>query len=446
MLTGVLPFTHGVLDNGHDLPAATGEAGFAGQFSNGGYRTGFIGKGHFASYNPFEPTNSPECIQNSGSYDARWQGPYMGFEHVELMVVAHALKNTPDAPLGQHYERFLQQGGNLSRLKELYLRALPPQSSAWNTWNSALPPAWHHSSWVADRAIAFLQAQAEQPFCLWASFPDPHFPFDCPEPWSRLHDPEAVDLPPHRERDFERRPWWHGKLFDPDNTGRGMVGRNIPVLTEPALRAVIANYYGMISQIDHQVGRMLIALTESGLLDNTLVIFTSDHGDWLGDHGLLLKGPIHYEGLLRVGMILRGAGIPAGKVVDDPVSTLDLAPTLLAAAGLSPARVQHGRSLLELLPEQGANRDFALNEWFLDRFRMGDVEARLRTVRTKTHKLTLEEISGSGELYDLAQDPHEMDNRFNDPGLKTIQTEMLDMIRSRPDDELSTFPPRVGVA
>ena len=98
----------------------------------------------------------------------------------------------------------------------------------------------------------------------------------------------------------------------------------IPPQTDRQLRDLIANYYGMISLIDHNVGRILIALQELGLADDTLVVYPTDHGDWLGDHGLILKGPMMYEGLLRVGLLARGPGVPAGKVVADPVSTLDV--------------------------------------------------------------------------------------------------------------------------
>jgi len=90
---------------------------------------------------------------------------------------------------------------------------------------------------------------------------------------------------------------------------------------------------------------VLIALEEAGLAENTIVIYISDHGDWLGDHGLILKGPMHYEGLLQVPMIVRGPGIPEGKTVDEPVSTLDLGPTFCDYAGTEPLLDQHGESL-----------------------------------------------------------------------------------------------------
>jgi arylsulfatase A-like enzyme len=162
------------------------------------------------------------------------------------------------------------------------------------------------------------------------------------------------------------------------------------------------------------------------------VIFTADHGEWLGDHGLLLKGPMFYEGLLRVGCIVNGPGVPAGKIIDDPVSTLDLAATFYDYAGVTAPMELNSQSLRGLVETDEA-RDFAFSEWDLRPSRTG-LELNLRTARTKEAKLTFEEISGEGELYNLANDPHEMDNLFNDPGYRSLQKELLDMINSRPDD------------
>ena len=210
------------------------------------------------------------------------------------------------------------------------------------------------------------------------------------------------------------------------------------------MRALIANYYGMISLIDHQVGRIRIALRDLGLEDNTLIVYSTDHGDWLGDHGLLLKGPMAYEGLLRVGLLFEGPGVPRGKVVADPVSTLDLPQTFCDYAGTSLAGKVHSRSLKSLIETDTAHRDFALSEWDLRASRCG-VDLALRTVRTKAHKLTLEKNSGAGELYDLVEDPHEMDNRFGDPAYAKLQRELSDMIASRPDDACAPLP-QVGMA
>jgi arylsulfatase A-like enzyme len=200
----------------------------------------------------------------------------------------------------------------------------------------------------------------------------------------------------------------------------------------------------MISLIDHNVGRIMAELHRLGIADNTIVIYASDHGDWLGDHGLLLKGPIPYEGLIRVPLIIQGPGVPAGKRVEEPVSTLDVPSTLLDYAGAAPLHDMHSQSLRPLI-EGDATREFAFCEWDLNASRCG-VELRLRTARTKTHKLTIEEVSGAGELYDLVDDPHEMNNRFNDPALANVQSQLMDMIASRPDDARNPPLEPVGMA
>src|SRR5947207_14923434 len=199
----------------------------------------------------------------------------------------------------------------------------------------------------------------------------------------------------------------------------------------------------MISLIDHTVGRTLVALCQFGLADNTLVVYSTDHGDWLGDHGLILKGPMAYEGLLRVGLLMRGPGIPKGKVVTEAVSTIDLPATFADYAGVALADARHSTSLKPLI-DKDASRDFAFSEWDLRASRCG-VDLWLKTVRTATHKLTLETNSGAGELYDLANDPQEMDNRFGDPGVAAVQRQLMDMIASRPNDKIDPLP-QIGMA
>ena len=448
ILTGLLPRTHGVADNGIDLDEEVGKAGFAGSFARAGWKTGFIGKAHFSTVFTFAPTGRPECRMSSKDFPPDWTGPYMGFEFVDMIISGHNMFLPQEPPGGLHYERWYHQGGRGKRLNELYQTRLPPDVGAAQTWHSALPPAFHNSTWVGDRTIAFLEANRDQPFVCWASFPDPHHPFDAPEPWSRMHHPDEIDLPAHRERDLERRPWWHRaslegapKLADERLLHHRTKESRVPQQTDEQLRHMIANYYGMISLIDHNVGRILLALERLGLADDTLVVYSTDHGDWLGDHGLILKGPMMYEGLLRVGCLVRGPGVPAGKVVADPVSTLDLPATFLDYAGVAPLRALHSRSLRPLIAGD-AGRDFAFQEWELGESRCG-VALALRTARTRTHKLTLELGTGAGELYDLAADPDEMDNRFGDPGVAAVQRELTDMIRSRPAD--ARDPPAVPV-
>jgi arylsulfatase A-like enzyme len=451
ILTGLLPRTHGVCDNGIDLDPAVGERGFAAALAEAGFATGFIGKAHFATMHTFAPTGTPECRYSMDRYGADWFGPYMGFQHVELVTEGHNYWLPMKPPFGQHYSRWYYADGRGEERNAQYLTRLGPQTDAAQTWHSALPTAWHNSTWVGDRTIEFLRANRDRPFCLWASFPDPHHPFDAPDPWSRMHQPEEVDLPPHRTLDFDRRPWWHEAsmkskpVIQEDLRKVREEYSRIDGQSDAQLRQIIANYFGMISLIDHNVGRILIQLQQLGLAGNTIVLFTTDHGDWLGDHGLILKGPMMYEGLLRVGCILRGPGVPAGKVVADPVSTLDVPATLLDYAGVSPLLDWHSRSLRPLVESETATRDFAYHEWDLSASRCG-VELKLRTVRTRRFKLTIEESSGAGELYDLVDDPWEMANRFDDPGLAGARRELTGMIASRPPDARVERLAAVGMA
>jgi arylsulfatase A-like enzyme len=187
-------------------------------------------------------------------------------------------------------------------------------------------------------------------------------------------------------------------------------------------------------------------LQDEGLAENTLVVFTSDHGEWLGDHGLMLKGPMFYEGLLRVGLIVRGPGVGLGQRIDQPVSTLDLAATFGDYAGTPVASAKHSQSLRPLLEDRAVpQREHAFSEWRLGPSRCG-VSLDLRAVRTQTAKFTLEFGSGEGELYDLSNDPYEMNNLFNHSAHKGLQDEMTQRLFSRPDDVLANMPEPVGPA
>jgi arylsulfatase A-like enzyme len=444
LVTGVLPRTHGVCDNGIDLDPAWAEQGFAATLARAGYDTALIGKAHFATSHTFAPTGTPECRRSMDRYGPDWCGPYMGFQHVELCVEGHNNFLPMAPPFGQNYEAWFHGDGRGEWKNRLHGEHVgPPERRAPHTWNN--------STWIADRSIAFLNRQRDRPFCLWASIPDPHTPFDCPLPWSLLHSLDEVDLPPHWTRDLDRRPWWHRatlegvpNLADPKLRAIRTNNSRAPELTEAQLRAIIANYYGMIALADHSVGRILAELHRLGEAENTLVVFTADHGEWLGDHGLLLKGPMPYEGLLRVPCIMRGPGIAAGGRVGAPVSTLDLPATFLDAAGVERPEHWHSRTLLPVLRGE-EDRDFAYCEWDLSDSRCG-VGLNLRTVRTRTDKLTLEEISGAAEMYDLEADPNEMNNVADDPRYAARRRELEAMIASRPDDARKDRLPAMGVA
>ncbi len=463
-MTGMLPYTHGVIDNGIDLPEKTGAMGFAAQLAVAGYKTALLGKAHLASKATFEPTGSPECQFSSANYDLDWFGPYMGFDHVELMVMGHFQRRLApnhhfllpfDPPHGQHFERWFHSRGNKGEARLRWKESSDGNGLlAAQTWNSSLPPAWHTSNWVADRSINFLESpeRGDAPFCLWASFPDPHHPFDCPLPWNKLYDHREVDIPEHRFRDLESRPWWHQKLYGNDReinpneyTDKKLgTAARMSAQTDEQLRYMTANYYGMISLLDHNIGRIIASLEELNLTENTIIIFTTDHGELLGDHGLILKGPTLYEGLTRVGLIVSGPNIAVNKIITEPVSTLDLAATFYDYGNVETPPGVQSQSLRNLLEGKHETRDVSYNEWRTgsDRYK---ITLDLRLVRTKRYKAIFELGSGSGEIYDLHNDPFEMVNLFNDAGYKKIQSELRGMMLQRPGETLARDLPRVAV-
>ncbi len=449
ILTGLLPLSHGVYDNHVNLDPTIGEQGWAGTLAGNGYHSAFIGKGHFGDHPKCTPYGAPESRTESANFPEDWAGPYMGFEHVEMMILGHWHDLLPceKPPRGQHFERWFWGHSEDGEAWKLWAEEIGPEQDGAQTWFSKLPAAWHSTTWVTERTMDFLDHQdGTRPFCLWTSYPDPHHPFDCPEPWSRLHHEDDVDIAKHHKRDLDQRPWWHRASLenepqakhDRERTLRKEYSR-IPPQTDRQLAQMTANYYGEIAFIDDGVGRILRKLEDTGLADNTIVIFTADHGDLLGDHGLYLKGPTPYEGLLRLGFIAQGPGIGKNRVVDEPVSSLDLAASFYDWADIErPAEIQ-SRTLRTMLEGGPETRDVAYCEWNQQPSRTG-VELNLRTVRTKTAKLTLELISGAGELYDLSDDPDEMINRFDDPGKKALQSELKDMISERPGPVVEQLP------
>ena len=211
-------------------------------------------------------------------------------------------------------------------------------------------------------------------------------------------------------------------------------------LTRHELASMTAGYYGMVSQLDHAIGRILRAVDERGKSDTTLVIVTTDHGELLGDHQMVFKGPLHYEGLLRLPMIVRGPGVHAGAVVDDPVGTIDLAPTAMVAAGLPVSEHMEGRALFDDGTGSRA-REYVLTENDHQMvFRLS-----LRTITTDRYKLTwYRELDDVGELYDLYDDPGELVNRWSDPAFAALRSELLSELRDKMNSEVVSGP-MVGV-
>ncbi|EAR51139.1 probable sulfatase [Oceanicola granulosus HTCC2516] len=448
IITGQYPSHHGAWTIGVDLDE---DRPFLGDWLAGaGYRTGLVGKAHFTSL--AAPSLESQPTLRDLDFWGGFNGPWYGFQHIEL-----ARNHADESHVGQHYARWLEDKG-LADWRE-YFQPLPGETAAhapeehacghyWaregRSW--ALPDELHYTRWTGERSAAFIEA-GEGPFFLWASFHDPHPPYTVPEPWASMYDPADMEPgrlvpgehdanPPHFAATQQEAPdfaSWHRP-----HEAHGCESHLYP---EEELKKDLAVYYGMISFIDAEVGRLLDLLEARGELDDTLIVFTTDHGHFLGQHGLVAKGPFHYEDLIRIPFIVAWPGeVPAGAVSDALQSLVDLAPSFLEAAGAEvPGSVQ-GRSQLATWRGGAAVRSHAICE-----NRHNPVMPHLATYVERDAKITVYREGEMGELFDLAADPGELRNLWDAPEAAGLKARMLQgFVQARLAAEPTPAPRRAG--
>ena len=197
-----------------------------------------------------------------------------------------------------------------------------------------------------------------------------------------------------------------------------------------AAREAMALTYGMITMIDDQIGRLLAGLEEMGLADNTVVIFTSDHGDYMGDHGLMLKGPLHLHGMINVPFIWRDPSLDSASVTGNLGQTTDISATVLNRAGVKPYFGIQGKSLMgDITGEAPLDRKALLIEDDRQRINLGYTRFQsLRTLVNERYRLTVGHPDAPDELYDIQEDPHEVKNLWDDEGAQEIKADLMEQL------------------
>ena len=424
IITGRYPSQHGAWSLGTSLPASETTVGEL--FQSAGYATGLIGKAHFQPLVSTPDFPSIEAYPTLHDLDfwRGFRGPYYGFEHVELLR-----NHTSEAHAGQHYALWLEQRG-CDNWRDYF----QPPTGSWDPARQhrwTIPEELHYNTWIAERTNAFMSSHVERgrPFFVWASFPDPHPPYLVPDPWDTMYDPASVDVPSVTPGEHDRNPRHFALTQQPDpdfsawaESGQPIQGFSSHLRTDDERRRLVATYYAMVSLTDKYIGRILDRLDELDEADTTLVIFTSDHGHFYGQHGLQAKGPFHYEDLIRVPFIIRHPKrVPASRVSSAIQSHVDIAPTVLDMAGLDIPRRMTGVSQRPVW--EGAVdrvRDHAICE-----FHHEPTTLNLRTYVDDRYKLTVYQGRQEGELFDLAADPQERSNLWDDPGYAGRKSELL---------------------
>ena len=419
LLTGRYPRTHGVITNG--VPLSDDEITVGECLAGAGYATAAVGKTHLTPHSLGEfPPGSGKVY--AGPETREWHSsgkdyplPYCGFQHM-MTHQGHPGDGT------HHYKELIAIDPTLPELWERE-NALEPPTGAPSSWKSAMPEEHSSSVWIADKTIAFIDQFTGdgKPFFIQTGFPDPHFPY-CPvAPWAGMYDPADVPLPNRSPEEVALKSEHYRRRLERFEKSLGYHPTEIP---EAYVREIIAHTYGMVSQIDHNVGRIVKHLEDRGLADNTVIVFLTDHGEHLGDHHLIYKAVVYGE-LYHLPMIWWAPGrLADGRRISELVSFIDFMPTILDLAGVAEPRGIQGRSIRPALVAQAfEGRDAVLVE-------DDDEDNRqfCRTIRTARYQMTYHLPGREGELYDMHEDPKQLVNRYNDAAYHNVKAELFEIM------------------
>jgi arylsulfatase A-like enzyme len=369
LMTGLLPHNHGMVDVTHAVPAYRARFDatlpvWPRQLQNAGYETAYFGKWH---------VERSHRLENFGfdRYEVEQYQQKLGLVEVREELIDRKVVRQ------KGYADFLLYGVSDGAAESL------PEYQMYSD------------------GIAFLEQAASNPDRPWALFLSteaPHDPYVAPRSYCQRYNPDDIPPPVNFEDDLSGRPVIYGRI---QSVWRDLTWQDFAQAT--------ACYYANCTMIDEQIGRILEALDSLGMRENTVIVFTSDHGDYLAEHRLMLKGIPAFEGAYRIPLILNGPGIPSGREVHNIVSLLDLVPTLVRLTSGDEFPCQ-GRSLLPLL--QGAETDWrseAFAECHGQRFNYTQ-----RILWRGNDKYVFNGFA-EDELYDLAADPYEQKNLATDP-------------------------------
>lgn len=368
----------GVTGNGgriHD-----GQPRIAEVFNHAGYRTCALGKLH---YEPYSPPGMPRLLH--------------GFETAELTEEGRMLARfDPEGRVRgiEDYHDYLVDAGWGG-----YERAHGIGNNDVHPAPAPMPAEHYVDAWVATRTLAHLEAHLESqsgvPFFAWMSFTKPHPPYDPPEPCHRYYDPRALPAPHGGPADLESR----------NPVLRFVRGHHgLATLSPEAIQTARAYYHGMVTFQDEQAGRVLDFLEARGQLNNTIVVYTSDHGDLLGDFGCFFKGNF-LEGACHVPFLISAPGLfPGGRTSDALVGLQDILPTVASLAGAPLDADVHGRDLAPVLRGEAAG----VRDTFFGQHGGGPFLTHM--VLSGGRKYIHTPANDTEEFYDLEHDPHELNN------------------------------------
>ena len=444
IITGQYPSQHGAWTLGTKLMESKHTVGE--DFQAAGYRTALVGKAHFQPLTgtPEFPSIESYPIMQDLEFWRQFNGPFYGFEHVELLR-----NHVDEAHAGQHYALWMEAKG-LTNWRDHFVPPTGTRKHGDTRWE--LPEEFHYNNFISERTNALLAeyAEANEPFWLWASFPDPHPPYLVPDPWHGMYDETKLTVPEVSEGEHAKNPehfrWTQtpeGDFASWRETGFGIHGCHSHLTSREERAHNLAVYYGMVSFMDAHIGRILDKLDALGLTEDTLVLFTTDHGHFLGQHGLVAKGPFMYEDLIKLPFVMRYPGkVPAGRNCAALQTLVDLAPTFLDFCGVKIPCAMTGVSQKAVWLGQAVQaRDHIVCEHHHE-----PSTIHIKTYVNQRYKLTVYHQQDYGELFDLQEDPGELNNLWHDPAAQELKTELTRQLLFAEMGKESLPMPRVAGA
>ena len=438
-MTGRYPSTHGLRYNGCLLPLDTNC--FTDVLAAAGYRTASIGKSHLQPFTVDAPLRDEDRTERliaeargapAGNYSQEQPGsyegdepfafdlPYFGFQHVD-MVTGHGDK------CGGHFQQWFRKTCPDWQAMQDPAKELPHNYTCPQAYRTPVPEEFYPTRYVGMQAADWIRAQqdGDAPFFAYVSFPDPHHPFNPPGKYWDMYDPDdfEVELPYEAHRNPTPPMRWMDDQWQQGNSARTKTTARR--LGEQQLREAMALTAGMITMIDDEVGRLIEVLKDTGQYDNTVICFNSDHGDYLGDFSLLLKGAMPFRSVTDVPMIWSDPASREGRVTEALASTIDLSATILDRVGLAPYNGMQGQSFMPVIKGADTHHEAVMCEFNDLGARLGfERPARVRGIRTANWRFTLYQGEAWGELYDLAADPRETNNLWDSPDHAGIKAEL----------------------
>jgi arylsulfatase A-like enzyme len=406
-MTGRYPHSHGAVHN--DLPLHPDEFTLGHMFQRAGYETGYAGKWHLDGKN--DPT-WPDWIPSERSFgfdDHKWMFNQGHWKRIEEHPEGWP-NNRSVATASENFDGNKVENNTADRHN--YVSAQPDGRP--NESYSVTAKGEYFSDWLTDKAVEFIRRPRTSPFFYVLSFSDPHSPFTVESKYSSMFPRESMKLPVTFHQ--KNLPAWAEKMRLEDLKREGVSSEDDP-RREKVFQERKAEYLGMVKCIDDNVGRILNTLRELQTLDNTLIIFASDHGQYMGEHGIYFKNAL-YEPAHHVGMLMRWPkGIRPGTVINECVANVDLLPTLAGLLTLKTAGREQGRDASPLIRRERAdwkNEAFIHKDYFTQ-----------SGVFTQEWELGLDK-GGDSVLFDRKRDPLQVNNLYNDPQCKAVVDELTD--------------------